>query len=76
MLARADQGLIYVLVRATSRWSSAPNTFRPGDVLAPVGERPPGTFEPLHGFGKIWREQPAVKLQLGWPVYDERTVDV
>jgi hypothetical protein len=72
MLARADQSLIYVLVRSTGRWSSAPNTFRRGDVLAPVGERPPGTFEPLGGFGKIWREQPAVKLQLGWPVYDER----
>lgn len=72
MLARADQSLVYVLVRSTGRWSSAPNTFRRGDVLAPVGERPPGTFEPLRGFGKIWREQPAVKLQLGWPVYDER----
>jgi hypothetical protein len=21
----------------------------------------------------VWREQPAVKLQLGWPVYEERS---
>jgi putative zinc finger protein len=72
MLSRSDLNLVYVLVRSTNRWTSAPNTFRPGDVLAPVGERPPGTLEPLRAFGKVWRDQPAVKLELGWPVYEER----
>ena len=56
----------------TGRWLTFPNTWRPGEVLAPAGARPPGTLEPLRGFGKVWRDQPAVKLQLGWPVYEER----
>jgi hypothetical protein len=72
MLTRSDLSLVYILVRSTGRWTSTPSTVRPGDVLAPAGERPPGTLEPLRAFGKVWREQPAVKLQLGWPVYEER----
>lgn len=72
MLARADNNQVYALIRPTSRWLSFANTWRPGEVLPSAGVRPAGTFEPLRGFGKIWRDQPAVKLQLGWPVYDER----
>lgn len=72
MLHRTDTDVIYSLIRSTARWTSYPDTWRPGEVLPPVGPRPPGTFEPLRGFGKIWREQPSVKLQLGWPVYEEQ----
>jgi hypothetical protein len=72
MLIRSDSKQIMVLVRPSSRWVSFPNTWRPGEVLTSAGVRPPGTFEPLRGFGKLWRDQPAVKLQLGWPVYEER----
>jgi hypothetical protein len=75
MLARADSNEIVVLVRATGRWSSYANGWRPGEVLGPVGARPPGTLEPLRGFGKVWREQPSVKLQLGWAVYQERSAE-
>lgn len=73
MLYRGDNNQILVLVRSTARWQAFPNTWRPGEVLAPLGNRPPGTFEPLRGFGKLWRDQPAVKNQLGWPVYEERS---
>jgi hypothetical protein len=72
MLTRADTSQVFVLVRSSGRWLTFPNTWRPGEVLAPTGARPPGTLEPLRGFGKVWRDQPAVKLQLGWPVYEER----
>lgn len=72
MLRRADGNQVFALIRSNNRWSSYGNTWRPGEVLASAGARPPGTLEPLRGFGKVWREQPAVKLELGWPVYDER----
>ena len=72
MLTRADTSQVFVLVRSSGRWLTFPNTWRPGEVLAPTGARPPGTLEPLRGFGKVWRDQPSVKLQLGWPVYEER----
>jgi hypothetical protein len=75
MLARADSNEVLILVRSTGRWSSHANGWRPGEVLAPVGPRPPGTLEPLRGIGKVWREQPSVKLQLGWAVYEERTAE-
>jgi hypothetical protein len=75
MLARADSNEVLVLIRSTGRWSSYANGWRPGEVLGPVGSRPPGTLEPLRGFGKVWRDQPSVKLQLGWAVYEERSAE-
>jgi hypothetical protein len=73
MLTRSDTNQVYALVRSTGRWTSFANTWRPGEVLAPVGTtRPPGTWEPMRAIGKTWRDQPAVKLQLGWAVYEER----
>jgi hypothetical protein len=72
MLGRGDTDRIYALVRYSGRYESFANSWRPGEVLPPAGQRPPGTFEPLRGFGKIWRNEPSVKLQLGWPVYEER----
>jgi hypothetical protein len=72
MLFRADTNQIFILVRGNERWLEYANAWRPGDVLPSVGVRPPGTYEPLRGFGKTWRDQPAVQLQLGWPVYEER----
>jgi hypothetical protein len=73
MLVTGDTNQVIVLVRSSGRWVGFPNPWRPGEVLASAGARPPGTLEPLRGFGKVWREQPAVKLQLGWPVYEERS---
>ncbi|HRL13312.1 MAG TPA: hypothetical protein PKX07_15620 [Aggregatilineales bacterium] len=36
---------------------------------APVGAAPPpGLTEPVRGFGKVWRENPAVRDGLGWAV--------
>jgi hypothetical protein len=72
MLLRNDTHQVLVLVRSTSRWLGFASTWRPGEVLPPAAGRPPGTWEPLRGFGKVWREQPAVKSQLGWPVFEER----
>jgi len=37
-------------------------------ALAP----PAGMFQPVRGFGKVWRENPAVKQQLGWATAAEQ----
>ncbi len=34
---------------------------------------PEGRYEPKRGFGKVWREQPGVRDQLGWATEPERT---
>lgn len=73
MLFRADTNQIFALLRPSERWLPFANTWRPGEVLPSAGLRPPGTLEPLRGFGKAWRDQPTVQLQLGWPVYGERS---
>ena len=36
------------------------------------GETPPaGLVEPVRGFGKVWRENPAVRQALGWATAPE-----
>jgi hypothetical protein len=74
MLARLDTRQVYALDRASSRWAIYASGWRPGEVLAPIGpERPPGTWEPMGAIGKAWREQPAIRNQLGWAVFEERS---
>ncbi|MCC7106100.1 MAG: hypothetical protein IT307_13230 [Chloroflexi bacterium] len=73
MLYRGDLDQIVVLTRSTGRWRTYPNTWRPGEVLPSSGTRPAGTLDPMRSFGKLWREQPPVKNELGWPVYEERS---
>ena len=74
MLARFDTRQVYALDRLSGRWSVYASGWRPGEVLAPVGqERPPGTWEPMGAIGKTWREQPAIRNQLGWAVFEERS---
>jgi hypothetical protein len=33
---------------------------------------PPGCYEPQRGFGKLWREHPEVRAQLGWAIAPEQ----
>ena len=33
---------------------------------------PEGRYEPKRGFGKVWRDQPGVRDQLGWAIQPER----
>jgi hypothetical protein len=41
------------------------------------GETPPaGLFEPVRGFGKLWREEPGVRDRLGWAVEPEAPVPI
>jgi hypothetical protein len=37
----------------------------------PSIEPPPGRYQPIRGFGMVWREQPGVRDRLGWAVEPE-----
>jgi len=63
MLRRGDTSEILVLT-ANKTWAAYPDTWRPGDVLAPA-EAPRGQFVPSESLGAVWR-QPQVKAALGW----------
>jgi hypothetical protein len=36
---------------------------------------PPGLFQPVRGFGKVWRERPGVRERLGWATDEEFQIE-
>ena len=63
--------IIYVLYD-DGTYAGIGDTFDPGTDLASGGETPPaGLFEPILGFGKVWREGPGVRAALGWATAEE-----
>lgn len=65
MLRRADTREILVL-RRNGTWSLHRDSWREGDSLSDVGAAPAGKIAPERGFGKLWRQQPDLRLTLGW----------
>jgi hypothetical protein len=54
-----------------------PDTWSAGDPANATEETPPeGLFEPVGGFGKVWREQPHVRDSLGWGTAKEALYSV
>ena len=50
-------------------WSVYDDTFADGDAESDPQIVPPqGRFQPIRGFGKLWRENPEVRLATGWAV--------
>lgn len=53
-------------------WSIYPDTFEEGDAEVDPSLTPPeGLSQPARGFGKLWRENPQVRDELGWAVTPE-----
>lgn len=53
-------------------WTIYPDTFADGDPESDPALTPPdGRLQPERGFGKLWREVPAVRDALGWGVTPE-----
>lgn len=49
-----------------------PDTWSADDPAnVPEQEPPTGLFQPVGGFGKVWRENPAVRDRLGWGTAEE-----
>lgn len=61
-----SQRVVYVLYEDGS-FQEVFDTFDPDTEPLSGKETPPaGLFEPVLGFGKVWREQPGVREALGW----------
>lgn len=64
-LGTQPQPAIYALYN-NGTYQRFNDTWRDGDPQS-GGEVPPdGLLEPVRGFGKVWRENPAVRNTLGW----------
>ncbi|MDQ2807563.1 MAG: hypothetical protein M3Z04_11735, partial [Chloroflexota bacterium] len=61
-----DARLIYLLDGSTTAWLRYTDTWNDGDPNGGAETPAPGFYEPIRGFGKIWREQPDVRTRLGW----------
>lgn len=68
-------GQIWVLVvtgEGRGTWSIYPDTFVEGDPESDASIVPPdGFLQPERGFGRLWRDVPAVRESLGWGVTPE-----
>ena len=53
-------------------WTTYNDTFVEGEAESDAEVVPPeGLFQPVRGFGKLWRENPEVKATLGWALDTE-----
>lgn len=49
------------------------NSWQPGDPESDPAIVPPaGRYQPIRGFGKVWREETAVRERLGWALAPEQ----
>jgi hypothetical protein len=71
MLWRNDVNLIYGL-GPDQRWFFTGDTWRDGDPSDDPAIVPPNSlYQPVRGFGKVWRERPGVREALGWATAQE-----
>jgi hypothetical protein len=79
MLWRQDTREIVVLAGdaltdergAYGEWRDYPDTYLAGESEPPAGAVPPGRSVPVRGFGRVWRERPGVREQLGFATGQE-----
>ncbi len=56
----------------TGKWEIYQDTFQDGEMESDPSIIPPaGEFQPERGFGKLWRETPGIKDQLGFGIIPE-----
>lgn len=71
MLWRSSDRRILVVADSGS-WYLVPDTFVEGQMEEDPGINPPANrLEPIRGFGKVWRETPAIREALGWALAEE-----
>ena len=67
-----DTQFIYILY-SNGIWQSVVDTWRAGDPEQDPSITPPwGYYQPIRGFGKVWREEPGVRDRVGWATEQER----
>lgn len=71
LLWRKDANFIYGL-QPDQSWFFTADTWRDGDPSDDPSIIPPnGLYQPVRGFGKVWRERPNVRDSLGWGAGEE-----
>jgi serine/threonine-protein kinase len=71
MLWRADSNLIYT-IGPDEAWFYLGDQWREGDdPYDPSIIVPSGYYQPVRGFGKVWRNRPGVRADLGWALTEE-----
>jgi len=72
MVWREDNRMIYVLYN-DGTWQSFPDTWQEGEPEKAGYTPPPGLYEPIRGFGKVWREQlGGPNAAIGWATAPEQ----
>lgn len=72
MFWRDDTDTIYVLYN-NNTWQSFADTWTSSEPETDPAIVPPhGLFQPKRGFGKVWRNNPAVRSTLNWATTEER----
>lgn len=75
MVWSGADGVIYILFddEHHSRWHMTSDRWEEGDPPSDPEIVPPsGLYQPIRGFGLIWREHPTVRERLGWAVAVEQ----
>ena len=71
MVWRSDTSQIFAFLDDGS-WYSFADTFEEGDQESDLRYVPPaGKQQPIRGFGKVWRENPDLREQIGWALAKE-----
>jgi hypothetical protein len=79
----AQPGTVYVLMYGAAgndagTWQSFPDTFQAGEPESGNFAPPPDRFEPVRGFGKVWRERlgdGSTPPPIGWAIEKEQGSD-
>jgi hypothetical protein len=69
MIWVSEQDLIYVLFDdgQSPWWRAYTDKWNEGDPLDDPAITPPtGLYQPVRGFGLVWREEPGVRERIGW----------
>jgi serine/threonine protein kinase len=75
MLWRKDTNQIYVLYNDDT-WRGYANTWHEGEPVKLGYAPPPGLYEPIMGFGKVWREKlGGPNAKIGWALEEEGGFD-
>jgi hypothetical protein len=64
--------IFYDNKRNTLVWQQFSDTWKEGDAVSGGEQAPQGLYEPIRGFGKVWREHQAIRNTLGWAVAQEQ----
>ena len=80
MFWRGDTKIIYVFLWGSPNdtvgtWQQFSDTWKDGDPEpTPTQPAPSGLYVPIRGFGKVWRENDALRLSLGYAIEPEQAM--